>query len=585
MTGGQQPQQDNPDFLSSFGVETLSGVQMPSRLGEEPREETQLEQTPVVAGFGVQEPAESRPSQEEEQVPLEEQRPPQQQQQQQQGIAEGQPLQHAEPSMQQQQQKAKESVHEEAPVKASKKKKKSKKQQGEGEAKSKRSAKKEEKKAKAAAAESQAQAQAVAAQEQRQTQVPSQASEEVAEKAGPPPAPAWGGVSMNSGVSKQSLSLQQIQEQEEAMRRRQAAQQGAKGADSMTMAARIAKAAGISTGSAPAPYAEAGSVPSASQQVPQSAKGRKSKTKGKSKAQPDSMADMSVDLKRMLGVGGESRAAGTQGGSDSAWGKGGASQNVSLREIQAEEHRKVREREQQAREQQRQAGGVKGPVVAGAWASRSTGAHVRKSMSYSGSVKAATTTATATATEAQDDRLWDYDNGPAQHKANNHQAGSAWGATTVSAADVVARGVHPSQAQAQAQAQAMQQQRAYKQQTQAGRRDDRNAHAAPRGSEGGIKDFPEFYEWCKAELKQLGAHDPTLAELCFSVDSVGDIREYMHGGLGSTPKVSAFASAFIDRKAQLLRTSSGGHKGRPGVDAAGFTAVTGSKKNRRKKGS
>ena len=595
---------EKPDFLASFGMDGLGGIQ--TTADERSRVEGDMQE--LAQGREVLD--EKKPVEVDETAAFESEQH-QLLQRELQGEPTAQRQEHAvEPSTQvhqlqqppqqqapqappQQQKKGSEE-----PSKSSKKKKKSKKQQNQGQqaegesgaAKQKRSSKKEERKGKA-----QAQAQA-------QPQAPVANAEEAIEKAAETPAaPAWGGVSMSGGGGKQSLSLQQIQEQEEAMRRRQVSQQASKPGDNMTMAARIAKAAGISTTSPPPSYVEPAAM--AAQQTPhaQASKSKgKSKSKSKSKTTPEAMADMSVDLKRMLGVGGESRGgkpSANQGGAgspgDSAWGKGGASRNVSLREIQAEEHRKVREREQQVREQQRMAGGVKGPVVAGAWASRSNAMQAQKSMSYSGTVKAAA--------EEQDDRLWDYDNGATQQRANNHKGaagggggGSAWGSSSMSAADVVAKGSHPGNAHAQAHTVHHQNQRSYKQpvqqqqQQRAVRRDDsaRNAQAAPsHGAEGGIKKYPEFYEWCKAELKQLGANDPTLAELCFSVDSVGDIREYMHGGLGSTPKVSAFASAFIDRKAQLLKTGSTGHKGRPGVDAAGFTAVTGSKKNRRKKAS
>ncbi|CAI5744036.1 unnamed protein product [Peronospora destructor] len=58
-----------------------------------------------------------------------------------------------------------------------------------------------------------------------------------------------------------------------------------------------------------------------------------------------------------------------------------------------------------------------------------------------------------------------------------------------------------------------------------------------------------FMGWAVKQLKTIDSNaNVTLLEYCASVEDPGEIREYLAAYLGSTPRVSAFATEFIQRK-------------------------------------
>jgi hypothetical protein len=64
-----------------------------------------------------------------------------------------------------------------------------------------------------------------------------------------------------------------------------------------------------------------------------------------------------------------------------------------------------------------------------------------------------------------------------------------------------------------------------------------------------------FMSWCSSQLKSLGGiEDLTLVEYCASLEDPGEIREYLAAYLGSTPRVSAFATEFIQKKKSLKKS-------------------------------
>uniref|UniRef100_A0AAV1T9K9 GYF domain-containing protein n=1 Tax=Peronospora matthiolae TaxID=2874970 RepID=A0AAV1T9K9_9STRA len=64
----------------------------------------------------------------------------------------------------------------------------------------------------------------------------------------------------------------------------------------------------------------------------------------------------------------------------------------------------------------------------------------------------------------------------------------------------------------------------------------------------------EFMAWASKQLKTIDVDaNVTLLEYCASVEDPGEVREYLAAYLGSTPRVSAFATEFIQRK--KLQTS------------------------------
>jgi hypothetical protein len=56
-------------------------------------------------------------------------------------------------------------------------------------------------------------------------------------------------------------------------------------------------------------------------------------------------------------------------------------------------------------------------------------------------------------------------------------------------------------------------------------------------------------DWCKEQLRKMNQSDDlSLIQVCYSMQSAVDIREYLADYLGSTPQVSLFATEFIKRK-------------------------------------
>jgi hypothetical protein len=71
----------------------------------------------------------------------------------------------------------------------------------------------------------------------------------------------------------------------------------------------------------------------------------------------------------------------------------------------------------------------------------------------------------------------------------------------------------------------------------------------PKSEFGGRKMSPAMASWCKSQLIQIvGNEDMTLVDYVYSLSDPADIREYLRNFMGSTPKVSAFATEFINRK-------------------------------------
>ncbi|GLE06272.1 hypothetical protein PINS_up015519 [Pythium insidiosum] len=94
----------------------------------------------------------------------------------------------------------------------------------------------------------------------------------------------------------------------------------------------------------------------------------------------------------------------------------------------------------------------------------------------------------------------------------------------------------------------------------------------------------EFMAWCAKNLKAInGSDDLTLVEYCATLEDPGEIREYLAAYLGSTPRVSAFATEFIQRKKSLPTPSK---KSATGADASDSTDANGAakKSKRRTKG-
>ena len=81
----------------------------------------------------------------------------------------------------------------------------------------------------------------------------------------------------------------------------------------------------------------------------------------------------------------------------------------------------------------------------------------------------------------------------------------------------------------------------------------------------------EFMAWCAKQLKTIGGvEDLTLVEYCATLEDPGEIREYLAAYLGSTPRVSAFATEFIQRKKSIQQTKKSPLKpSTEGVDMTG----------------
>ncbi|RLN92880.1 hypothetical protein BBJ28_00010072 [Nothophytophthora sp. Chile5] len=90
----------------------------------------------------------------------------------------------------------------------------------------------------------------------------------------------------------------------------------------------------------------------------------------------------------------------------------------------------------------------------------------------------------------------------------------------------------------------------------------------------------EFMAWASKQLSAIDANaNVTLLEYCASVEDPGEIREYLAAYLGSTPRVSAFATEFIQRK----KAQNGGKKSPGRQDADQRAAETGSSNKRGKR--
>jgi hypothetical protein len=83
--------------------------------------------------------------------------------------------------------------------------------------------------------------------------------------------------------------------------------------------------------------------------------------------------------------------------------------------------------------------------------------------------------------------------------------------------------------------------------------------AAPLFSTTASSSADGFLVWCEKQLKKLGHHamdDLSLIQYCATLEDPGEIRETLAAYLGSTPKVSAFATEFIQRKKAHPKPSS-----------------------------
>jgi hypothetical protein len=90
----------------------------------------------------------------------------------------------------------------------------------------------------------------------------------------------------------------------------------------------------------------------------------------------------------------------------------------------------------------------------------------------------------------------------------------------------------------------------------------------------------EFMTWALKQLKTIDSNaNVTLLEYCASVEDPGEIREYLAAYLGSTPRVSAFATEFIQRK----KTQHSGKKSPGHQDAQQRASETGSSNKRGKR--
>ncbi|CEG45379.1 uncharacterized protein PHALS_01680 [Plasmopara halstedii] len=91
----------------------------------------------------------------------------------------------------------------------------------------------------------------------------------------------------------------------------------------------------------------------------------------------------------------------------------------------------------------------------------------------------------------------------------------------------------------------------------------------------------EFMGWALKQLQTINSNaDGTLLEYLASVEDPGEIREYLAAYLGSTPRVSAFATEFIQRK----KSQSDGKKSQGEQDAnqRAFEAGSSNKRGKRR---
>lgn len=83
----------------------------------------------------------------------------------------------------------------------------------------------------------------------------------------------------------------------------------------------------------------------------------------------------------------------------------------------------------------------------------------------------------------------------------------------------------------------------------AGKSDSSTPNVSVSNAFGSSSVSSELMSWCAKQLKAIGGReDLTLMEYCASLEDPGEIREYLAAYLGSTPRVSAFATEFIQRK-------------------------------------
>ena len=97
---------------------------------------------------------------------------------------------------------------------------------------------------------------------------------------------------------------------------------------------------------------------------------------------------------------------------------------------------------------------------------------------------------------------------------------------------------------------------------------------------GSSKISSEFMGWAVKQVKTIDSNaNVTLLEYCASVEDPGEIREYLAAYLGSTPRVSAFATEFIQRK----RTQRSGKKspGHPDTQLPASESGSSTKRGRR----
>ncbi|KAG7401207.1 hypothetical protein PHYBOEH_002391 [Phytophthora boehmeriae] len=103
---------------------------------------------------------------------------------------------------------------------------------------------------------------------------------------------------------------------------------------------------------------------------------------------------------------------------------------------------------------------------------------------------------------------------------------------------------------------------------------------AGSGNAFGSSASSEFMAWATKQLQTIDSNaNVTLLEYCASVEDPGEIREYLAAYLGSTPRVSAFATEFIQRK----KTQHSGKKSPVHQDAQQRASETGSSNKRGKR--
>ncbi|KAE8886600.1 hypothetical protein PF005_g1846 [Phytophthora fragariae] len=108
----------------------------------------------------------------------------------------------------------------------------------------------------------------------------------------------------------------------------------------------------------------------------------------------------------------------------------------------------------------------------------------------------------------------------------------------------------------------------------------KESSSSPSNAFGSNNVSSEFMTWALKQLKTIDSNaNVTLLEYCASVEDPGEIREYLAAYLGSTPRVSAFATEFIQRK----KTQRSGKKSPVHQDAQQRAAETGSSNKRGKR--